>query len=122
MDSPAQVVAAEFTKVLEEDTITTPTARFEIVKVPDLSAAGTGEKAASPGAGTKLVLRTDLEPDVAKVELAHLREKMANDRDLLFERITMFGGTVAGETRTLAMLATVASWVIIIVYLWWRVH
>ena len=38
----------------------------------------------------------------------------------MFERITNFGGTVASETRTLALIATLASWVIIIVYLWWR--
>ena len=28
----------------------------------------------------------------------------------------------AGETRTLALMATVASWIIIIAYLWWRFH
>ena len=39
---------------------------------------------------------------------------------MLFERITNFGGTVAGETRTLALIATVASWLIIIAYLWFR--
>ncbi len=49
-------------------------------------------------------------------------ESLANNRDLLFERITKFGGTVAGETRTLALIATVASWLIIIAYLWWRFH
>ncbi len=38
----------------------------------------------------------------------------------MFERITNFGGTVASETRSLALIATFASWVIIIVYLWWR--
>ena len=68
------------------------------------------------------MLRTDLEPDVAKTQLGKLKETLANNRDLLFERITKFGGTVAGETRTLALIATVASWVIIIVYLWWRFH
>jgi SecD/SecF fusion protein len=68
------------------------------------------------------VLRTDLEPDIAQAQLPKLKESLASNRDLLFERTTNFGGTVAGETRTLALIATVASWVIIIVYLWWRFH
>ena len=68
------------------------------------------------------MLRTDLEPDIAQTQLAKLKESLASNRDLLFERLTKFGGTVAAETRTLALIATVASWVIIIVYLWWRFH
>ena len=58
-------------------------------------------------------------PDVAQAQLAKLGS-LASNRDLLFERITNFGGTVAGETRNLALIATVASWLIIIVYLWLR--
>ena len=54
--------------------------------------------------------------------LPHSRDNLANNPDLLFERITRFDGTVAGETRTLALIATIASWLIIIVYLWWRFH
>ena len=49
-----------------------------------------------------------------------LKKTLTDDPDLLFERLTNFGGTVASETRTLALIATLASWVIIIVYLWWR--
>ena len=49
-----------------------------------------------------------------------LKKTLGDDPDLLFERLTNFGGTVASETRTLALIATLASWVIIIVYLWWR--
>ena len=77
---------------------------------------------AVPIGGTELVLRTDLEPDVVKADLAKLKDVLANDRDLLFERLTNFTGTVADETRTKALMATVASWVIIIAYLWWRFH
>jgi SecD/SecF fusion protein len=47
---------------------------------------------------------------------------LQNNPNLLFERITNFGGTVAAETRTLALIATVASWLIIIAYLWFRFH
>ena len=61
-----------------------------------------------------------LEPEVAKNMLDQLKKTLADDPDLLFERLTNFGGTVASETRTLALIATLASWVIIIVYLWWR--
>jgi len=127
--TPAQVVAAEFARVLEEAKISNPTSRFEILNAADRAAAsggqGQGEGSAAKataGGGTRLILRTDLEPDVAKAQLEALKTSLANNRDLLFERLTNFGGTVAGETRTLALLATVASWVIIIVYLWWRFH
>ena len=94
--------------------IASPTSRFEIVEA---AAAG-----ASPadGAVKTLVLRTDLEPEVAQAQLKTLAGALQNDPNLLFERITNFGSTVAGETRTLALIATVASWLIIIVYLWFR--
>ena len=108
--APTQVVGAEFAKVLEAAGIANPTTRFEIKE----SAKESGTE------GTNLVLRTDLEPDVAQAQIGKLKESLASNRDLLFERITIFGGTVASETRTLALIATVASWVIIIVYLWWR--
>jgi SecD/SecF fusion protein len=114
--APAQVVGAEFTKVLDASGITNPSARFEVV-------SATGGASDEPATGvTSLVLRTDLEPEIAQAQLVKLKESLASNRDLLFERVTNFGGTVAGETRTLALIATVASWVIIIVYLWWRFH
>jgi SecD/SecF fusion protein len=119
---PAEVVAAEFVKVLKQANIANPETRFEI------KPSRTTAEAASPGAGpapaaaTRLVLRTDLEPDVAKAQLDKLKDALASNRDLLFERIGNFGGTVAAETRTLALYATVASWLIIIAYLWWRFH
>src|SRR5271157_1394030 len=112
--APAQVVAAEFAKVLEGAGIANPTTRFEISEGP--------AKESGTAASTDLVLRTDLEPDIAQAQIGKLKESLASNRDLLFERITIFGGTVASETRTLALIATVASWVIIIVYLWWRFH
>jgi len=114
--SPAQVVAAEFAKVLEGAGITNPTLRFEILSGAEGSPGEAGTT------GSNLVLRTDLEPDIAQAQLGKLKDSLASNRDLLFERITNFGGTVASETRTLALIATVASWVIIIVYLWWRFH
>jgi SecD/SecF fusion protein len=113
--APAQVVTAEFARVLENAKIDNPTSRFEIT--PTAPAATTE---APTGGPTTLILKTDLEPDVAKAQLQTLATSLANNRDLLFERITNFGGTVAGETRRLALIATVASWLIIIGYLWFR--
>ena len=65
-------------------------------------------------------LRTNLEPDVAKAQLDKLASALQNDRNLLFERSETFGSTVAGETRSLAIVATIASWLIIALYLWFR--
>ena len=112
---PAQVVASEFARVLGAAGIVNPTSRFEIAP-----AAPAGEKAAVEG--TRLTLKTDLDADVAQAQLAALKDSLANNRDMLFERIANFGSTVAAETSTLALIATVASWIIIIVYLWWRFH
>ncbi len=106
---PAEVVSTIFAnQVLKEAKIANPTARFEIVTPPGGKTANT------------LLLRTDLEPDVAVKQLTALTDALQNNRDLLFERITNFGGTVANETSTLALIATVASWLIIIAYLWLR--
>jgi SecD/SecF fusion protein len=118
--SPSQVVGAEFVKVLNQAQITNPESRFEIKDKP-APAAPDGSVATGTGT-TTLIVRTDLEPDVAKAQLGKLKDSLANNRDLLFERIENFGGTVAGETQTLALIATVASWLIIIAYLWWRFH
>jgi SecD/SecF fusion protein len=112
--TPAQLVAAEFAKVLDAAKIANPTTRFDVVPTPPPPGS------TADTVPTELILRTDLEPDVARKELKTLATSLENNRDLLFERITNFGGTVAGETRTLALIATVASWLIIIAYLWFR--
>ncbi len=119
--SPPLAVSAEFVKVLEAAGITNPQSRFEIKDAPQASAIAATSASAASG-GTNLILRTNLEPDVAKAQLVKLADSLANNRDLLFERLATFGGTVAGETQTLAIIATVASWLIIIAYLWWRFH
>ena len=116
--SPAQVVSAEFVKVLDAGEITNPETRFEIRRH---RADGGGQSPARRRAGTRLILRTDLEPDVAK---AAAREAQGVARRTTAtcssSGSTNFGSTVAGETRNLALIATVASWLIIIAYLWWR--
>jgi SecD/SecF fusion protein len=119
-EKPAQVISAAFAKVLDSAKIVNPTARFEILSGADQ--AGITASASGSTEGSKLVLRTDLEPENAKPLLNSLKESLANNPDLLFERITRFDPSVAGETRMLALIATIASWVIIIAYLWWRFH
>jgi SecD/SecF fusion protein len=118
--SPAQVVAAEFVKVLSKAGIANPDSRFEITEAP--APPGDAGASATTTTGTHLILRTDLEPDVTKAQLQALKAALADNRDLLFERIENFGGMVAGETKKYALIATVASWLIIIAYLWWRFH
>ncbi len=122
--SPPLAVSAEFAKVLEAAGIANPQSRFEIKETPRATptASTTTSTSATAGGGTHLILRTNLEPDVANAQLVKLADSLANNRDLLFERLATFGGTVAGETQTLAIIATVASWLIIIAYLWWRFH
>ena len=71
-------------------------------------------------AGDKLVLQTGLPEAQAKAKLDALVAAVANDPSFMFERLSNFGGTVAGETQRIAVMATVASWAIIAAYLWFR--
>jgi SecD/SecF fusion protein len=110
----AALITNSLRNVLNGSGINNPEARFEILNPK-----------ATPGATTVadsnvLTLRTNLEPEVAKVELDKLAGSLQKDRNLLFERSESFGSTVAGETKSLAIVATIASWVIIAVYLWFR--
>ena len=43
---------------------------------------------------------------------------MKDDPNPQFEGLINFGATVAGETTTLALIAILASWLIIIAFLW----
>ena len=71
-------------------------------------------------ASDKFVLQTALPEAQVKAKLDALTNAVANDPSLMFERLSNFGGTVAGETQTMAIFATVASWLIIAAYLWFR--
>ncbi len=110
----ASSIVASFRNVLQAAGITNPDARFEVLN-PKAIAGST-----SVADSTTLTLRTNLEPDVAQAQLKSLASALRNDRNLLFERSETFGSTVAGETQTLAIVATVSSWLIIAVYLWFR--
>ncbi|CAN5797087.1 hypothetical protein BH23PLA1_BH23PLA1_33560 [soil metagenome] len=87
--------------------------RFEIVN-PQASPA-------EPDAPSEtLVLNTNLDPERAEPALAALEQRLYNDPDFLFERLTNFGSVVADEMRQKAVIAIVLSWFIIIGYLWLR--
>ncbi len=101
-------------RVLTEGQIANPEARFELVN-PKLLPNATS----APDSDT-LTLKTDLDPDVADARLKALTAALPKETSLLFERSETVGSTVAGETQTLAVLATIASWVIIASYLWFR--
>ena len=61
------MVAAEFAKVLERAGIANPTTRFEIVGSDQPRKPADGKHAT-------LILRTDLEPDVAQAQLGKLKD------------------------------------------------
>ena len=110
----SQQIAASFRNVLTAAGINNPESRFEVIN----PRATTGATAVPDS--EDLQLRTNLEPEVAQTQLTNLTSSLQSDRNLLFERSETFGSTVAGETQTLAIVATVASWLIIAVYLWLR--
>ncbi|MDX2039272.1 MAG: protein translocase subunit SecD [Isosphaeraceae bacterium] len=110
----ATAIASLFRNSLSEAGIANPDLRFEVVN--PLAVEGTTTVRDS----TTLTLQTNLEPDVAKVQLAKLAELAKQNTNLMFERSETFGSTVAGETQTKAIVATIASWVIIAAYLWFR--
>ena len=110
----SQQIGSSFRTVLAAAGITNPESRFEVINPK----ATTGATAVADS--EDLTLRTNLEPEVAQAQLGNLTSELGRDRNLLFERSETFGSTVAGETQTLAIVATVASWLIIAVYLWLR--
>ncbi len=110
----ATQIAASFRNVLAEGGINNPDARFEVLNPKAVPGSP------SVADSTTLTLRTNLDPDVAQARIGKLVTTLRNDRNLLFERSETFGSTVASETKSLAIIATVASWLIIAGYLWIR--
>ena len=68
----------------------------------------------------ELALRTDADPAKVKSALASVAAGLKADPRPQFEGLINFGATVAGETTTLALIAIMASWLIIIAFLWFR--
>jgi SecD/SecF fusion protein len=106
-------VRKEFAKISSEEKVANPDTRFEVI-LPRVPAADANKPP------FHLNLATDLEPDQADAALKQLATRLRDNPALLFERVENFGGAVAGETRTLALMAIVASWLIIIAYVWFR--
>jgi SecD/SecF fusion protein len=100
--------------VLTASGVASPTTRFEVIN----PGATTAAEADTPAQALRL--RTNLEPEQAEKTLTNLAAALNSDPNFLFERLENFGGIVAGETRNLAMVAIVLSWLIMIAYLWLR--
>ena len=112
---PSQVQIS-LSNYLREQKIANPESRFELLRE---KAADTAE---TPGTGEHPVIqvRTNIEPAEASRLLAGFASTLANDPALTFGRRENFGSAVAGDTQKVAMLAIVASWLVIIAYLWFR--
>jgi SecD/SecF fusion protein len=110
----ATKVSTLFRKVLTDAGVTNPDTRFEVVNPAVSAGSPLGAESST------LLLRTDLDDASVKKDLVLLTDAVKSDRSLLFEQSESIGTTVAGETRVLALIATVASWIIIAGYLWFR--
>ncbi len=67
-----------------------------------------------------MILRTSLDRETIQPALDRLAQTLPNDPNLLFERLENFGAAVAHDTQLLAIMAIVASWAVMIAYLWLR--
>ncbi len=107
-------LAEMFDRALASAKVDQPKAHFELVRPPAVVLETPGPKTFD------VILRTDLEPAQARAVVATVAEALRNDPNPQFEGLLNFGATVAGETRALAGMAIVASWLIIIGFLWFR--
>ena len=112
--APAQVVAAEFAKVLEGAGIANPTTRFEI------------SRSTSQGIRHRQALTSCCGPTWSRIlprpRSASSRSRWPATATFSSSESRSSAAPWPARPRTLALIATVASWVIIIVYLWWRFH
>jgi SecD/SecF fusion protein len=105
-------VQVNLENILRGMNVASPEGKFELAR-PAATSAGTGPQ-------KELVFRTSLDEATATKALDRLAEVLPDDPNLLFERLENFGAAVAADTQTLAGLAMVASWGVIIGYLWFR--
>lgn len=97
---------------LREQNIANPETRFELVRRRAAESAATTD--------TIIDVRTSLDQAEAKRLLESFAKALPNDPSLIFERRESFGAQVAKETQLVAIIAIVASWLVIIAYLWFR--
>ncbi len=105
-------VQAALVQVLREAKISNPERHFELSVIQP--------KPDAKEVGSRFFVKIDLAPAEAQKVLGNLLTNLQNDPGLMFERLENFGGAVAGETRTLAIVAIILSWLIIIGFLWFR--
>ncbi|QDV33349.1 protein translocase subunit SecD [Tautonia plasticadhaerens] len=115
LPQPPSRIADAFAQILAsaDPPVASPRSQFRVAN-PDAPPNDVDQ------AGETLVLSTSLAGDRVQPYLALLGTELREDRDFLFERLENFGSVVAGETRQKAIVAIVASWLIIIGYLWFR--
>ena len=115
LPQPPSRIADAFAQVLAsaDPPVASPRAQFRVTN-PEAPPNDVDQ------AGEVLVLSTTLADDRVQPYLASLGTELREDKDFLFERLENFGSVVAGETRQKALVAIVASWLIIIAYLWFR--
>lgn len=109
----AEPVAAALTGFLRDQGVTNPDSKIEL----EQSAATSSESTALP---PELILRTSLEQGTIQPALERLARDLPNNPNLVFERLGNFGAAVARDTQMLATMAIVASWAVMIAYLWLR--
>ncbi len=115
---PPALVSRIFREILAARNIPNPESRFQIYD-PN-AAPGTTPDTPPAKAPYELTLVANIDQKELDPALAKLAVTLRENPDLLFERLTNFSGIIAGETRRLAVVATIASWLIIIAYLWFR--
>lgn len=99
--------------VLRDRGVTSPESKVSVER--PTTPPGTNTPAAP-----QLVVRSTLDSEALQPALQSLVQNLINNPDLLFERSEGFSAAVAGDTQTLAIIAIVASWLVIIAYLWLR--
>ncbi len=114
-----EVIQAKLLDILRKDGVANPETRVLV----DRPVLPNGQAALDQ---KQVYLTTDLDAattgatDKPGTVLGKLAVALRNDPNQLFERVSIFGGAVAKDTRTLAIMAIVASWLIMVAYLWFR--
>ncbi len=108
-------VAVPLAGILRDLKVNNPDSKIDVQR----AAAAAGTTPTAP-ASPELIVRTTLDEATAKQALDRLAESLPKDPSLVFERRENFSGAVARDTQTLAIMAIVASWLVMIAYLWFR--
>ncbi|MES2789093.1 MAG: protein translocase subunit SecD [Planctomycetota bacterium] len=88
-----------------------------LISVSNLEKAAEGENKAE-AKKVLLKIRKDVTADDAKTAVASLKKTL--DNTPLFDEINNFESSVAGDTKWSALIAIVASLVMIVIYVWFR--